>query len=240
MLPLFDPLRQFTFWGVLCRLILALACAGLVGYGRTKRGCAAGLRTYMLIGLGGALSILITQYEYRMLHTVWAPFLTEVGDKFDASRLAAQAITGIGFLGAGTILKVSHQQVNGLTTATGMFATVSMGIAAGAGFYECVLIVIVMIVLVLNLMAPLEWIYKRHLRSFTLNIDMDHINNIEEISALIRSRNAEINEVDIETGPSPASAIFILKLDKDYTSHSAMLTAIAEMDCIRSVQELIS
>ncbi len=240
MLPILDPLRQFDLLSVFCRLILALFCAGLVGYGRTKRGCVAGLRTYMLVGLGGAMSILITQYEYQMLHTVWAPITAEVGEKFDASRLASQAITGIGFLGAGMILKVAHQQVNGLTTATGLFATVCMSIAAGAGFYECVILAMLMVVVVLNLMTPLEARYKRHLRSITLTIDMEHTDNIEEISALIRSLNAEICDMDIETGPAPASAIFVLKLSKEHASHSAVLTSIAGMDCVRSVQELIA
>lgn len=240
MLAIFDPLREFTFAGIFCRLILAMCCAGLIGYGRTLRGCAAGLRTYMLIGLGAAMSILITMYEWSMLHTVWADILAEVGEKFDASRLASQAITGIGFLAAGTILKIAHQQVNGLTTATGLFATVCMSIAAGAGFYECVILVMILIILVLNVMSPLEVLYKRHLRHMTLNIEMDDTENIPEIRSMIEGRNASIYEVDIEKGPSPASAIFILKMSKGNDSHSDMLSSIAEMECVRSVEELIS
>ena len=123
MLSFFDPLRQFTFGSLVLRLLLALASGGVIGYGRSKKNCAAGLRTYMLISLGAALSITITLYEYQMLHSAWAETVAVVGEKFDASRLAAQAVTGIGFLGAGTILKVAHQQVKGLTTATGLFAT---------------------------------------------------------------------------------------------------------------------
>lgn len=240
MLPFLDPLREFSFAGVLCRLLLAIACAGLIGYGRTLRGCAAGLRTYMLIGLGASMSILITLYEWRMLHTVWADILAEVGEKFDASRLASQAITGIGFLGAGTILKVAHQQVNGLTTATGLFATVCMSIAAGAGYYECVILAMLLIILVLNVMTPLEVLYKRRLRNITLNIEMDDTANIPEISSMIEGQKASVYEIDIESGPAPASAIFILKMSREKGSHSAMLSSIAEMDCVRSVEELIA
>ena len=240
MLSILDPLRDFSLAGILCRLILAMACAGLIGYGRTLRGCAAGLRTYMLISLGASLSILITLYEWQMLHTVWAHILAEVGEKFDASRLASQAITGIGFLGAGTILKVAHQQVNGLTTATGLFATVCMSIAAGAGFYECVILVMLLIILVLNVMTPLEVLYKRRLRNITLNIEMEDSENIPGIISVIEAQNASIYEIDVETGPAPASAIFILQMSKKNYSHSDMLTTIAEMDCVRSVEELIS
>ena len=240
MLPIFDPLRQFTFFSVVLRLLLALAAAGLIGYGRTLRGCAAGIRTYMLIGVGGAMSILLTLYEYEMLHSAWAEAVMRLGEKFDGSRLASQAITGIGFLGAGTILKVAHQQVNGLTTATGLFATVCMGIAAGAGFYECVILSMLLIVLVLNLMTPLETLYKRRLRNITLTIEMDHSDNIEEITRQIEAINAEVFDIDIESGPEPASAIFILKMSRDKSSHSAMLSSIAALDCVQSVQELVS
>ena len=240
MLTFFDPLREFSFLSILFRLLLALGAAGLIGYGRTLRGCAAGLRTYMLIGLGGALSVLLTLYEYNMLHTAWAETAAQVGEKFDASRLASQAITGIGFLGAGTILKAAHQQVSGLTTATGMFATVCMGIAAGAGFYECVLLVMFLIILVLNLMTPLETLYKRRLRNITLTIEMDHTDNIEQITDLIKAVNANIFEIDIEEGPAPASAIFTLQMSRDHSSHSAMLSSIAELECVRSVQELVA
>lgn len=240
MLSVFDPLREFTFLSIVFRLVLAISAAGLIGYGRTLRGCAAGIRTYMLIGVGGAMSVLITLYEYNMLHTAWADIMAEVGEKFDASRLASQAITGIGFLGAGTILKVAHQQVNGLTTATGLFATVCMSIAAGAGFYECVILSMLLIVVVLNLMTPLEWLYKRRLRNITLTIEMDHTDNIERIKDQIKAVNAEVFEIDIEAGPAPASAIFILQMSRDRSSHSAMLSSIAELDCVHSVQELIS
>ncbi len=240
MLPFLDPLREFTFPGILCRLLLAMACAGLIGYGRTLRGCAAGLRTYMLISIGGSLSILLTIYEYRMLQTTWAAAVELSGMKFDASRLGSQVITGIGFLGAGTILKVAHQQVNGLTTATGLFATACMSLAAGAGFYECVILVMILIVVVMNLMTPLEVLYKRRLRHITLNIEMDHTDNIEPITRMIEAQKASVYDIDIETGPEPASAIFILQMSRDKSSHSAMLSSIAELDCVRSVQELIS
>ncbi len=240
MLQIFDPLREFTFLSVLFRLLLALGAAGLIGYGRTLRGFAAGIRTYMLIGIGGALSVVITLYEYNMLHSAWAEVLAQVGEKFDASRLASQTITGIGFLGAGTILKVAHQQVNGLTTATGMFGTVCMSIAAGAGFFECVILSMLLIVLVLNLMTPLETLYKRRLRNITLSVEMDSTENIELITDQIKAVNAEVYEIDIEEGPAPASAIFILQMSRDNSSHSAMLSSIAELECVQSVQELVS
>ena len=63
MLPFLDPLRTFTFPGIILRLLLALLCGGVIGYGRSKNDCAAGLRTYMLISLGSVLAVLLTLYE---------------------------------------------------------------------------------------------------------------------------------------------------------------------------------
>ncbi len=240
MLSLFDPLRGFTFGGVLFRLLLAMFCSGLLGSGRSRKNSAAGLRTYILISLGAALSVTITLYEYQMLQTTWADAVALVGEKFDASRLASQAITGIGFLGAGTILKIAHQQVRGLTTATGLFANVCMGLAAGAGYYELVLTVAVLIALVLNGMLPLELLFKRRLRNITLNVEMEEAADIALISSTIENEYANIYDVDIERPDSPASAVFVVRMNRENCSRSGMLSSVAELPCVRSVQELIS
>ena len=187
---------------------------------------------------------MISLYEYQMLTGQWRTVAEEVGLKYDASRLAAQTITGIGFLCAGIIIKIAHQQVNGLTTATGLFATVCMGIAAGAGFYECVLAALVLIILVLNVMSPLEISFKRRLRHITLNVEFRDLEDISTITDVIRSNDAQIFDIDVErseiSGDKYPSAIFILKLSKKNHSHSGMLSSVAELPCVHSVQELIS
>ena len=239
-----ESLRQFNGLSMVLRLLLAMVSGGVVGFGRSKKARAAGFRTYILISLGAAMAVLLTQYQYQMLTGPWAPVVEEAGMKFDASRLAAQVITGIGFLGAGIIIKVAHQQVNGLTTATGLFASVMMGIAAGAGFYECVLVALLLIVVVLNVMSPLEFAYKRRLRNITLNVEFNNVDDIDEITRVIEKQSATVYDIDIERterkdGKYP-SAIFILKLSRTNHSHSGMLSSVAELSCVRSVQELIA
>ena len=179
-----------------------------------------------------------------MLQTTWADAVALVGEKFDASRLASQAITGIGFLGAGTILKIAHQQVRGLTTATGLFANVCMGLAAGAGYYELVLTVAVLIALVLNGMLPLELLFKRRLRNITLNVEFYSVEDISAITDVMKRQQAQIFDIDLERteqkGDKYPSAIFILKLSRANHSHSGILSSLAELPCVRSVQELIA
>lgn len=244
MQAIIGSLRQFSFGTAVLRLVLSAVCGGAIGYGRSKQNRAAGLRTYMLIAVGAAMAVLLALYEYAMLTGAWAPAVQEVGMKFDASRLGAQVITGIGFLGAGIIIKVAHQQVNGLTTATGLFATVCMGIAAGAGFYECFIPATVLVVLVLNVMSPLEIAYKRRLRNITLNVEFEAVEDIASITKAIEAQHACVYDIDIERTERKdekyPSAIFILQLSRENHSHSGMLTSVAELSCVHSVQELIS
>ncbi len=194
----------------------------------------------MLISLSACLCSLMSLYEHEMLTTLWSPIVSAVGQKFDASRIAAQAIMGIGFLGAGTILKVKHQQVKGLTTATGLLATVCMSLAAGAGFYECVILVLLIIAIVLNAMTPLEVLYKRRMRNITLNVEMETIENVSEIQTVIERENAFVHEIDLDSATDPVSAIYFIQMSKENSSHSAMLSSIAELNCVKSVWELIS
>ena len=240
----FDGLRQFGFWTALLRLLLAMVSGGIVGFGRSKKARAAGLRTYLLISIGAAMAVLLTLYQYEMLIGPWAAITEEVGLKFDASRLASSVITGIGFLGAGIIIKVSHQQVNGLTTSTGLFATMVMGLAAGAGFYECVIVALVLIVLVLNVMSPLEFEFKRRLRNITLNVEFNSVEDIADITRAIEGEGARVYDIDVERTERKdekyPSAIFILQLSRANHSHSGMLSSVAGLRCVHSVQELIS
>ena len=99
-----EALRQYILFTVALRLLLAVLAGGLVGYGRSKRDRAAGFRTYILISLDAAMSVLLTLYDYELLHGPWADVVARVGSKFDASRLASQAVTGIGFLGTAMVL----------------------------------------------------------------------------------------------------------------------------------------
>ena len=244
MLSIFDPLREFTFGAVLLRLLLAALCGGAVGYGRSQRARPAGLRTYMLVCIGATLSVLVTLYDYEMLKGPWAEAVEAVGEKFDTSRLAAQVITGIGFLGAGIIIEGAHHKVQGLTTDTGLFTTVCMGLAIGAGFYECAILATLLLVLVLNVMSPLEIAYRRRVRNITLNVSFNSVEDIDSITQAIKALNAQVYEIDVECterhGDQYPSAIFILQMDREHNSHSGMLSSVAELDCVHSVQELIS
>ena len=120
-------MTDLSFGSMVLRLALAMLCGGVIGYGRSRKQRPAGLRTYMLVCLGAACAVLVSLYLYMMLQGQWASVVKESGAKVDPARIAAQTIAGIGFLGAGIIIKVSHSQVSGLTTATGSYAGIYRG-----------------------------------------------------------------------------------------------------------------
>ena len=239
-----EYLREFNLTSVIIRLVLALVSGEVIGFGRSQKHCNAGMRTYMLTSIGAALTILISMYEYQMLCEQWA-FAAEYSEiKFDGTRFSAQVINGIGFLAAGTIIGISHQQVSGLTTAIGLFAAVCLGIAAGSGFYECVIISDILIIISMEVLQPLEIAFKRKLRYITLFVEFDSIDDFDVIKRTIAEEGAHIFDADIENSKREIdkfpSAIITIRLSDEKPSHSQMLSTVAVLNCVYSVQELIS
>lgn len=239
-----EYLREFNTVSVILRLLMAALSGGLIGLGRAHKQRNAGLRTYMLVSIGAALTLMISAYEREMLAGHWA-WLCQVTDvKFDGTRYAAQVISGIGFLAAGTIIGIDHQQVSGLTSAIGLVASAALGIAAGAGFYECVVIGIALIILTMECMQPLEISFKRKLHNITIFVEFRSADDIGTISDTVQALGAQIFEIDIERteqeGDAMPSAIMVLKLSRERSSHSAMLSSVAELECVYAVRELIS
>ena len=138
------------------RLLLALFFGAIIGIERGKQGRAAGMRTHILVSIGSTLTAMIGFFVMDML-----------GDKYsgDPMRVAAQVISGIGFLGVGTILIKGRFQITGLTTAAGLWATAAIGLALGAGFYTGAFIAFVIIVMTFTILHRLEYrITKRYNR----------------------------------------------------------------------------
>ena len=238
----FSYLKEFNFASVVVRLTLAMISGALIGYGREKKERNAGLRTYMLISIGAALTILISFYENEMLAGAWADTVAKVGAKFDAARFGAQVLAGIGFLAAGTIVASAHQQVSGLTSAIGLFAAAVLGIASGVAFFECVIPSIVIIIFSMEVLQPLEVLYKRRHRNITITIKYINHSDIEMIKQTIEEQGAHLYDIDPEDldENNYPSAIFTMKMSKERSSHSEMLSSIVELPCVLSLHELIS
>jgi len=137
-------------WEILLRLALAAVLGAVIGANRERREWAAGLRTHMLVCVGAALAIIVSAFGFTDV-------LGQAHVVLDPSRIAAQVISGIGFLGAGTILFMQREQVvRGLTTAAGLWSVASIGLAAGAGLYVAAVMATALIWIILALLKPLQ------------------------------------------------------------------------------------
>ena len=225
-----NHLNEFNTASVLFRLTLAVICGGLIGIERGRKHRPAGFRTYMLVCLGAALTMIISQYVTYTLN-----------QSTDITRLGAQVINGIGFLGAGTIIVTRRQQVKGLTTAAGLWASACMGIAIGAGFYIGALTVCVLIIIVLIVLSKFEVKIMMAARNMTLSVGYTESDDIVVIIDKIKSLGVRIIDVEIvklnTDGNFSLSAVFYVSLPKKY-KHTDLIEQLAGINGVNLVEEL--
>jgi putative Mg2+ transporter-C (MgtC) family protein len=130
---------ELHFAEVLLRVVLAAVLGGAIGVEREIREREAGLRTHLLVAVGAALFTLVSAYGWHDFH-----FSAANGVTYDPTRIAAQIVTGIGFLGAGAIIR-QGLSIRGLTTAASLWVVAAIGIASGAGYYSAAVITTVVV-----------------------------------------------------------------------------------------------
>lgn len=239
MLEIFAPLRELNALSVLLRLTLAMLFGGVIGLERNRKHRPAGFRTYMLVCIGAALTMVLGQYESMLLASRWQESAAALGLRVDVSRFGAQVINGVGFLGAGTIIVTSHQEVKGLTTAAGLWASACMGLAIGAGFYECILLGLLLIILSVRVLPTVESILIERAKNINIYIEFDSLDHMGQIINCIKGLELDIYQVDIDRGEHAASpsAVFALRL-RQRRSRSQVLAAISKLDCICKIDEI--
>lgn len=242
MIESLDYLRELNFPSLVLRLTLAMLLGGVIGLDRGYKRRAAGFRTYMLVCLGAALASIVGQYLYVMGTTEWAEISALIDNKkVDVSRIGAKAIGGVGFLGAGTIIVTGRQEVKGLTTAAGLWASACMGIAIGAGFYECVLLAFALIFLCIRFLPFLEVLVIENARNMNLYVEFTSLDDLGSIISCIKAQDAQIYEVELNHGRQEHSqrpgAVFSIRLNHK-THHEQVLAAIAAVESVTTIDEI--
>lgn len=173
------------------RLVLALLLGGLIGFEREVSSHAAGLRTHILVCVGSALVMLLSMYGF-------SAFVNEVNVRIDPSRLAAQVISGIGFLGAGTIM-FNGRSITGLTTAASLWVVAGIGLAIGAGFYYPAVLVCFMVLISLWILNKVEHKYFNGKKIRVLKIQaMDQPGTLGLITTLLGKQKVDIRTITME------------------------------------------
>lgn len=184
-------LREFNIWTSLIRLTLAFILAGIVGFEREKKGHAAGLRTHILVCMGAALT------------TLTGIFCAEtLGFGTDPMRIGAQVVSGIGFIGAGTIMVTRATHVRGLTTAAGLWSTAAIGLALGAGFYEGAVVCTLFISIVISRLKGLDRILNKRKKYMDVYIEICGTTNVNPVLDKLNELGIGISETDITASKS--------------------------------------
>ena len=165
---------------------MAIIFGGIIGYGRERERRPAGLRTHILVSIGSALAMITNIYMYEVYNS-----------SSDPTRLGAQVISGIGFLGAGTIIVTGKNKVRGLTTAAGLWACACMGLAIGAGFYSGAIIGCLFIASVTAVLSKLDKRINRNSRNITIYILVNSTKAASKLLKDIQSTNVKISDIEI-------------------------------------------
>ena len=236
-----EYLTEFNFISMVVRLFLAMITGGLIGFGREKKRRPAGFRTYMLVAIGAALAVILSQYMDYLLNNDWLNVSSAVGIKTDVSRFGAQVINGVGFLGAGTIIVTWRHEVKGITTAAGLWASACMGLAVGAGFYVCVFIGFLLITLCMNVLPLIEDAVLANSRNMTVFVEMDNIAGVGAIAAKLKAASCQIFDTQLnkqERGNfTQINVVFNLRLPKK-RQHTEVLTMLSTFDGIITIEEI--
>ena len=192
---IYDPIVQllqrwtgaeFTtipWWVILLRLLLAFGVGAILGAERATKSHAAGLRTYILVSLASCVCMLVNLMLFQ---------------RADTARIPAGVLTGIGFIGAGTIITTSRQQIRGLTTAAALWASGCTGLAFGAGLYTIGFIATILIIFVVMFMHSIEGKLQKNVRMFDVHVELKDSSKLTEFLTFLRDKNLEIKSITLD------------------------------------------
>lgn len=177
MSEIIDFLTEFNAVTVVIRVILAAVAGALVGLEREFHGRAAGMRTHMMVALGAALAAMIGLFTVK-----------ELGVSSDPMRVGAQVISGVGFLGAGTILlRGGGSRITGLTTAAGLWTAASIGLAVGIGFYVGAFMTVIAAMLTFTLITSLEMFLNRKRQRMAIYLELENVDAVAPMLEMLRT-----------------------------------------------------
>ena len=247
MLTIFDGLRQLTVTSLLVRLCIAMIFGGIIGLNRTRKQRAAGFRTYMLVCMGAAMTMILSQYLADMLVFRWKDAVEAITQNVDSvprvdmSRLSEKVMSGIGFLAAGTILTTGRQEVKGVTTAAGLWASACGGLAIGAGFFEVVIAGFVLVTVSVWVMPLLEKPMVDRSSNMNLFVEFQSINKLSELISVIKTYDINIYDIDIEKHEQNAfanpNAVIMMHLNKKIL-HSKLISDLSGIHGVYTIKEI--
>ncbi|MGI6579843.1 MAG: MgtC/SapB family protein [Saccharofermentanales bacterium] len=194
-------LRVLTISELIIRLLLSCTIGLIIGLERGKKNMAAGLRTYTLVCLGSTIVMMTNQLIYQS------------GYAGDMTRMGAQVISGIGFLGAGSIIVTRRNQIKGVTTAAGLWTSACIGLAVGIGFYEVAVGGAVLIILIMTLMSKINQITRERSNSVDVFMEFKRFKSMSTLAKHLRNQGLIMRNLQVEEGvPTEHSFAFLVTI----------------------------
>ena len=221
-------LREITYLSIALRIVCAVLCGGALGLERGMKHRPAGMRTYMLVCVGSCLVMLTNQYLFQA---------TQAGDPM---RLGAQVVSGIGFLGAGTIVVTRYNRIKGLTTAAGLWSAAGVGLALGVGFYEAAIVGTAAVFFVMTLLQKMDNKLHRRSRQLEAYIELSSI-SLGDFLRTMRESDIEISDVQRESGEEESSGVraYVATVKgKKRQNHQELMEKILSIPGVNFVEEL--
>lgn len=206
-------LYSINAFSVTIRLFLGVLLGGIIGMEREKHKRPAGFRTHILVCIGSVMAMLTNQYIF------------ETFGGTDVSRLGAQVLSGIGFLGAGTIIITGKYEVTGLTTAASLWACAAMGLAIGIGFYKGAIICCIFIFLVITLLAKFDSKLMNRERHITIRINLNENKMLTSFLEIINKSNLRI--VSINSNGDDVNSVLITISARNSNEYKKLLELIS-------------
>ena len=222
-------IREVTYLAVALRIAMAVLIGGLLGLERGMKNRPAGLRTYMLVCVGSCVIMLTNHYIFQ------------VYGAGDPVRMGAQVVSGIGFLGAGTIVVTRRNQIKGLTTAAGLWTAAGVGLALGIGFYEAALVGAFAIFFVITMLQRMDNNMHRKSKQVEAYVELSPEISLGDFLRVVRDSGMEIYNVQREQGvdSDEGNRAYIATIKaKKRSTHTEILELIQEIPGVAYLEEL--
>lgn len=229
MLGYLEYLREINMASICVRIVLSLIIGGILGMERVRKNRPTGFRTYMLVCLGSTLVMMTNQYVYQRFGSS------------DLTRMGAQVISGIGFLGAGTIIVTGRQQIKGIMTAAGMWTSACCGLAIGIGFYEGAIAGGIVVFLIMEFLERMEGVIRNHSQIMDVYLEFDGKKMFSNFLTYARDNEFEVSNIQMSKNKhmkeSEMSVVLTLE-SRTKRTQEEMLSVISNMDGVDFIEKL--